>query len=196
MESLAPFNTILLYPGRCTMLNMVRVQRMKKKEGGKESNVSQLWEIEDEDDYLIVRVFFTSHPWLIVHHGVNEIVKAPLVVFIDDEDLVGNQITLSLRDTANRGNECIRRKFIFDFHTHTDAEIFQHAHNLTLLDHSRRVTSNQDGKKRKLYHKNEDINERDKSRMKERFEKGDKNTLNDDNNEETQNPWDDDEFSL
>ena len=184
MASLVPFNTVLLYPGRCTMFNMVRVKRISKKKEAEEDNVSQLWEIEDEDDYLIVRVLFTSHPWLIVHHGVNEIVKAPLVLFIDDEDLNGAKISLTLRDSANRGHSCIKRRFIFEFQTGTDARVFKTSHNLTLQDHSNRLVSCD----------KEIVSHQDF--MKERFEKGDENNMEDDNNEETQNPWDDDDYVL
>ena len=220
MESLAPFNTILLYPGRCTMFNMVRVQRMKKNKGQTEEEItSELWEIEDEDDYLIVRVLYTSHPWLVIHRGVNEIAKAPLVLFIEDEDIVGNKVSLTLRDSSNRGCQCIKRKFILEFHSGTDAMAFQAVHNLALQEHAEKLISCQDNERKlaneafieemavhnlaiqehaeKLVSCQE--NERkltDEAFMKERFERGDENNVEDDNNMETQNPWDDDDYLL
>ena len=151
-----------------------------KKDNGKteEEMMSKLWEIEDTDYYLIVRVLYTSHPWLVIHHGVNEIAKAPLVLFVEDEDIVGNKVSLTLRDSANRGCQCIKRKFILEFHSGTDARAFQAVHNLPLQEHAEKLISYQENE-RKLTNA---------AFMKERFERGDVNNVEDDNNIETPNP--------
>ena len=150
--------------------------------------MSELWEIEDEDDYLIVRVLYTSHPWLVIHRGVNEVAKAPLVLFVEDEDIVGSKVSLTLRDSSNRGCQCIKRKFILEFHSGTDARVFQAAHNLPLQEHAEKLVACQESEK-----KAEVTNE---AFMKERFERGDENNVENDNNTETQNPWDDDDYVL
>ena len=200
--------TVLLYSGRCTMFNMTRVERIKKgTEEGKKKVVSNMWEIEDDFDYLIARLVVTSHPWLVVHHRQNEVVRAPLALFIDDDDDVdGNKIFIILRDSAKRDdNECIKRKFIFVFHTSTDALIFKTAHNLLLRDHSNKVLAStgeepyknlDTGKKRKA---NVCIYEETKRAMKKRFEIGDDNDAQDDENsctQKAQGEWDGDDLSL
>ena len=220
------------YPDSCTMLNIVTVQRVKKNQKGRKKGedeiVSQEWSNEDEDNFLIVRLLQresnpdeikkTSHPWILVHHGIHEIIRGPLVIFIEETDQIGTRVSLALRDHANRDQNCIKRKFIFDFHNPTDATIFKYAHNLVLNDHYERLTEEVKicpipTKKRKFdevpstiedEEKNKPIDKADlpqldeleftigdegRKMMIDRFEKGDDRNLLDDSMLETQDPF-------
>jgi hypothetical protein len=136
------------------MLNLVRAQRVKKNQEGREKGedeiISKEWANEDDDNFLIVRLLQgggnqdestdMSHPWILVHHGIHEEIRSPLVIFIEEADQKGASVSVTLRDHANRDENCIKRKFIFEFHSPTDAMIFKYAHNLMLKDHYQRLT--------------------------------------------------------
>ena len=73
---------------------------------------------------------------MLVHHGVYEILKGPLVLNIQDLD--DNKVTVKMRDHSGRGLNCIRRRFILHFHSKTEAKTFAYAHDLTLKEHLER----------------------------------------------------------
>ena len=206
------------YSDRCTMFNCVQVSRIKKnqktRKTGEEEVVSKKWLNDENDRFLTIRLLQTmetgSFPWILVHHGVYQILRAPLLLFIEDENQKGKNASLIMRDHSHRGDECIKRKFRFEFHTETDARIFAFAHNQTLIDHLRRkvttvpVRQEPDSpappqKKRKR--PNEDvikkgratnplkITDEVKKTMKAMFEEGDENNIADDSHLETQNAW-------
>ena len=202
------------------MFNCVQVSRIKKsqkkRKDGEEEVVSERWINDENDRFLTIRLLQTmergSFPWILVHHGVFQVLRAPLVLFIEDVDQKGRSVSVGMRDHCHRGDECIKRKFLFDFHTETDARIFVFAHNQTLIDHLRRkvttlptiVPTKKESlappqKKRKR--PNEDvikdrsatnplvIADEVKNAMKETFKRGDENNIADDSNLETQNAW-------
>ena len=98
---------ILRYPGNCVTFNMMQVSRVKKD--GK--SISEQWENEDDDNFLIIRLMENkSLPLLVAHHGIYEIVKAPLFVPVVKACNDPTTVTVFLRDHANRGiSHCIRR---------------------------------------------------------------------------------------
>jgi hypothetical protein len=132
------------YPGNCVMFNMMKSSRVKKqqlknKQDGAvigTTNIDELlseeWMNEDEDNYLIIRLIYhkESYPWLVCHHGIHEIFKGPLYVPIVDQN--NDQLSLHLRDFANRGEDCIKRKFYLTFGSITEAESFKYIHNSML----------------------------------------------------------------
>ena len=208
MPDVLAFKPLMLrYPDRCTMFNMAKVTRIKKdqkkrREGGAEI-VSEIWENDDVEKPLTARILqalgTNSHPWMVVHHGVHEIVKGPLALFIDDEEEIGQEVKLTLRDHAHRGNECIKRSFLFKFHHQADAASFVYAHNQSVLYHSHKVVfpikqeevSEDEApvtKKRKL----NEVSRDDKEKMRLRFELSNKTNFRDNNNIETQEAWDED----
>ena len=209
---------LLRYSDRCTMFNCVQVSRIKKsqkkRKDGEEEVVSERWINDENDRFLTIRLLQTmergSFPWILVHHGVFQVLRAPLVLFIEDVDQKGRSVSVGMRDHCHRGDEGIKRKFLFDFHTETDARIFVFAHNQTLIDHLRRkVTTvsmkqepdspappqkkrkrpNEDGIKSGSASNPLEIGDNVKSAMKETFEKGDENNIADDSHLETQNAW-------
>ena len=211
MTSPAPPNLVRHYPGRCFTFNVVQVKRIKKakntRQDGEEERVSEEWKNDDENRILILRLLqSSSHPWILIHHGIFEILKGPLVLFVNNEDQDGTTVNLTVRDHSNRGLSCIRRKFYFEFHNKTDAAIFVFAHNQLLLDHSRgkkAIMSKPATKKRKRSDEDDDsvetkrtVTDKDKKKMMDIFEKGDEHTIRDDNHAETQNPWSDDDSDL
>ena len=199
---------MLRYPDRCTMFNMAKVKRIKKdqkkRREGEAEIVSEVWENDDVEKPLTIRILQAldtkSHPWLLVTHGVHEIAKGPLALFIDDEEEIGQEeVRLNLRDHAHRGNECIMRSFLFEFHHQVDAASFVYAHNQSVLHHSRNVifsikqeeVSEDEApvrKKRRLH----EINEDDKEKMRLRFEKSNAKNFRDNKNIETQEAWEED----
>ena len=201
------------------MFNMAKVKRIKKdqkkRREGETEIMSEVWENDDVEKPLTIRILQAldtkSHPWLLVHHGVHEIVKGPLALFIDDEEEIGQEVRLDLRDHAHRGNECIMRSFLFEFHHQVDAASFVYASNQSVLHHTRNVVfpikqeevSEDEApvrKKRKLNEINEDdkekmrfeINEDDKEKMRLRFEKSNTKNFRDNRNIETQEVWEED----
>ena len=129
------------FPGRCTMINLLQVSRVKKnqigrKAGDKELISEEWWSSDDGDKAITLRLIYTTHPWLLVHHGVYEILKGPLVLNIQDLD--DNKVTVKMRDHSGRGLNCIRRRFILHFHSKTEAKTFAYAHDLTLKEHLER----------------------------------------------------------
>jgi hypothetical protein len=138
-------------PGQCIVFNLVKAQRVKKRQdvkrmkgeeggdGGEEEEViSASWMNEDDDNYLIIRLQFSQgRPWLVAHHGVFEIIKAPLFVPIVDSNNHNttnrHTLTLFLRDSANRRKgSYIQRKFYLQFASFAEAQSFKTAHNLML----------------------------------------------------------------
>lgn len=98
-----------------------------KKDGGR---IGEKWE-SDDDKYLILRLVETNgSPWLVAHHGIYEIVKAPLFVPAVSSSKNCTSVCIHLRDYANRGDSsCIRREFEFEFLSITEASSFVFAHN-------------------------------------------------------------------
>ena len=202
------------------MFNLLQVSRIKKnqmdRKKGEDELVSEEWNNNDDDKFLTLRLFYTSHPWLLVTHGVYEVLKGPLVVSILDTR--HNTVTIKMRDHAGRGLDCIKRKFLLCFCSDTEAKTFAYAHDLTLREHienkhTKRIkeedkaveiidlskedmeTKAPSSKKRKLSNYEESkllcIIESDmKNIMNEVFEVGDENNLYDDNFANTQ-PADD-----
>ena len=151
-----------------------------------------------------------SFPLILVHHGVFQVLRAPLVLFIEDVDQIGRSVSVNMRDHCHRGNSCIKRKFVFHFHTGTDAKIFTYAHNQTLLNHTRgrkvspmpiKEESESLGppqKKRKRANEEDPLGsamnplkvEKElKSAMKQKFKRGDEHCNADDCHSETQDAW-------
>ena len=118
---------ILRYPGSCITFNLVQAKRLKKD--GK--TISEKWENEDHDNFLIVRLIESNgSPWLVVHHGIYEVIKGPLFVPAQNCSENDTNISILLRDHANRGgSNCIRREFCFQFNSFTEANSFLFSHN-------------------------------------------------------------------
>ena len=201
------------------MFNCAAVSRIKKnqktRKDGEGEVVSESWHDGFNDRFLTVRLLQTmernSFPWIVVHHGLYQVLRGPLVLFIDDDDHKGKSVSINMRDSSNRGDACIRRKFIFHFHTETDAKIFSYAHNQTLLDHARNkvrpmpIKQEPESpappqKKRKRPNEDdeapgsatqalEDDEHFLKSVMKKTFQRGDENNIEDDAHLETQDAW-------
>ena len=189
------------------MFNMAKVKRIKKdqkkRREGETEIMSEVWENDDVEKPLTIRILQAldtkSHPWLLVNHGVHEIVKGPLALFIDDEEEIGQEVRLDLRDHAHRGNECIMRSFLFEFHHQVDAASFVYASNQSVLHHTRNVVfpikqeevSEDEApvtKKRKL----NEVSRDDKEKMRLRFEKSNTKNFRDNRNIETQEVWEED----
>ena len=143
---------IRLYSGRAVQFNLEKIERVQghnphqqqlKMNIGINNNeevISEYWEDEhDGDHYLIIRVIYSNgYPWLVVHQGVNEVVKAPLYVpaVFEDDIHLRRTVTLHLRCFANRGNKtCIKRKFYFHFLSEAEAEGFVKVHNSMLKEY-------------------------------------------------------------
>ena len=144
---------LLQYEDRSSIFNLKRVLRIKKnqnglKEGPNKEIVSREWQEHEFDRRLRIRINrelkANSKPWMVAHHGIYEILKAPLILFITKRH--GDTLDVTLRDHSNRGNECIRRKFKLQFHTEVDAKIFQFAHNEMLLEWSKTKPHKEDKK--------------------------------------------------
>ena len=142
---------IIRVPGSCITFNLIEVSRVKKKgqvvcvkreEGDNcianrkkgEEVVSERWRNDDDDNYLIIRLRYSNgYPWLVIHHGVFEAVKAPLYVPIVKTLTKEKVVTMFLRDSANRGeSRYIQQKFYLQFATIAEAEAFKTAHNVML----------------------------------------------------------------
>lgn len=141
MSTSPPPNVLPLitrYPGECIVFNLHKCSRVKKNQSntkeGEDPVFSEIWTNEDYDNFLIVRLIrHTTNPWMVAHHGIFEILRAPLV--LPAIDLKGNDRTLCirLRDYSNRGqDDCIKRSFHLTFSSSYEAEIFKHAHNKLL----------------------------------------------------------------
>jgi hypothetical protein len=133
---------VLFYPGSCIMFNLKKCIRAKKRatcnndinsdsweEDAKK--IGDLWE-DDEDLHLIVRIIHNDYPWTVAHYGTKEVFKAPLVIPIRNCDVQGENISIFFRDFANRGDNCITRKFSLHFASAAEAESFQFVHNMML----------------------------------------------------------------
>ena len=135
---------VFRYPGRCTTFNLLEVRRVKKQQKGhekdKEEVMSEVWFNDENDKSLTLRLFFTSHPWVLATHGMYEILKGPLVLAI--QDMSDTEVTLKMRDHSGRGLDCIRRKFVLRFHSQTEAKAFAFIHDLTLREHLERKLRN------------------------------------------------------
>ena len=138
---------VLYYPDSCIMFNMVQCSRVKKKSSNCSANeddggssaaaeaISELW-VNDDKLRLVLRLLKSDKlPWLVSHYGSREIMKAPLVIPIRDDDVEGNKVAIWLRDFAGRGENCIKRKFYLEFPSGIDADIFRYSHNKMLNDH-------------------------------------------------------------
>ena len=140
----SPPQLVLRYPGRCTTFNLLEVRRVKKQQKGhekdKEEVMSEVWFNDENDKFLTLRLFFTSHPWVLATHGMYEILKGPLVLAI--QDMSDTEVTLKMRDHSGRGLDCIRRKFVLRFHSQTEAKAFAFIHDLTLREHLERKLRN------------------------------------------------------
>ena len=94
--------------------------------------LSEVWDNEDDDKYLIIRLIHSKgYPWLVCHHGIQQVFKGPLFVPII-EAVAEGVVTLFLRDFANRGENCIKRKFYLTFGSVAEAESFKITHNILL----------------------------------------------------------------
>jgi hypothetical protein len=200
------------------MFNCLQVSRIKKnqktRKDGEDEVVSETWVNDENDRFLTIRLLQTmergSYPWIVVHHGVFQVLRAPLVLFIEDVDQIGRSVSVSMRDHCHRGDSCIKRKFVFQFHTETDAKIFTYAHNQTLLNHTRgrkvspmpiKQEPESPGppqKKRKRANEEDPlgsamnplkVEEELKSAMKKKFKRGDEHCNADDCHLETQDAW-------
>ena len=122
-----PTRFILRYPGSCITFNLLQARRMKKD--GK--TISEKWDNEDDDNFLILRLIESNgSPWLVVHHGIYEVIKSPLFVPVQKCSDNCKSISILLRDHANRGSlKCIRREFCFKFNSLTEADSFLFSHN-------------------------------------------------------------------
>ena len=129
---------------------MVECTQVKKSSTahrhGTAEEISERWIDNDEEvnNFLIVRLRFDGgSPWLGVHHGIYEVVKAPLFLAAtarrseETKQSIDNTVQVILRDFANRGNNCIKRKFYFKFPSSADALSFIDAHNNYLEEHHR-----------------------------------------------------------
>lgn len=149
-----PHQLIMRYPGQCVVFNLLKASRIKKEQQRGEKGlvyrddevdkVSDSWQNEDNDNYLIIRLLFPDggYPWLVAHHGIFEAFKAPLYVPICESK--DSSVTIVLRDFANRDiqkegdkrkSHCIVRKFILTFGSNVEAEAFRSLHNGMLLEH-------------------------------------------------------------
>lgn len=116
---------VLRYPGQAMMFNMVRAGRLKKNGGANE--MSETWANEDHDNYLIVRLIKSNGlPWMVAHHGIHEVFKGMLLLNANGD---ADTLTVGLRDHANRGASCIRRKFVLVFASVVEAQTFKFGHN-------------------------------------------------------------------
>ena len=129
---------VMRYPGQAMMFNMARAGRLKKSTNTakKESDsiMSETWTNEDADNYLIIRLVNNDYPWLVVHHGIFEIIKCPLLVPIVSEEL-SDTLSILLRDHANRGNAGIKRTFLLQFNSIVEAQSFKFAHNSMIKEY-------------------------------------------------------------
>lgn len=130
----APHHLIRRYNGEVIVFNLVassRVKRGEEKDNNKGNEVmSETWINDDESTFLIARLINSDgYPWLLGHHGLRQIFNSPLVV---PAKIKGDTAILFLRDFANRGGNCIRRKFYLKFASHAEASSFECAHNCML----------------------------------------------------------------
>lgn len=126
---------VLRYPGQAMMFNLVRADRLKKNGG----DVSESWTNEDDDNYLIIRLINSQgSPWMVAHHGVYEVFKGTLLLNADGD---AETLTVALKDHANRGLNCIRRKFILNFSSAVEAQTFKFAHNKMIEEYLRSIES-------------------------------------------------------
>ena len=139
------------YKESTIVYNLLHASRIKKgeeavdclnKKKEEDKVVSEYWEEENDDNnYLIICLISNegSFPWLVAHHGIHEIIKAPLFVPIIKDEHKKNTLSLFLRDFANRGSTCIKRKFYLTFHSSVKAESFMFTHNRMLNAHDEEV---------------------------------------------------------
>ena len=135
---------IIRYPGECIVFNMLQSSRVKKsslpttidkRKNGQKEIISQTWENEEaNNNCLIIRLIFSSsYPWTVAHQGIHEIFKGPLCLPILYNKRTDNKkVTVFLRDFANRGKNCISRKFYLNFSSIAEATSFVVAHNSML----------------------------------------------------------------
>lgn len=119
---------IIRYPGSCVTFNLMQACRVKK-DG---MSISENWCNEDDDNILIVRLIQSNgSPWLLVHHGIYEVVKAPLFVPATKNREKCTSVCIFLRDYANNRGEsnCIQREFRFKFYSVAEANSFLFTHN-------------------------------------------------------------------
>ena len=130
---------ILWYPGTCIMFNMTKCTRAKKTCNSSssdwennEKNIGDLWEHDDELRLVVRLLQSNDFPWTVANYGTKEVFKAPLVLPILNRDVQGDKVSFFLRDFANRGENCIKRKFSLQFASAMEAESFQFTHNRLL----------------------------------------------------------------
>ena len=118
---------ILRYPGSCITFNLMQASRVKKNR----TTISEEWVSDENDKFLIIRLIETNgRPWLVVHHGIYEVAKAPLFVPAEISRDDSSSVCVFLRDHANRGeSNCIRREFKFKFNSLAEARSFVFSHN-------------------------------------------------------------------
>ena len=165
---------VLFYPGSCIMFNLKKCIRAKKRATCNNNISSDSWEEDakkigdlwedDEDLHLIVRIIHNDYPWTVAHYGTKEVFKAPLVIPIQNCDVQGENISIFFRDFANRGDNCITRKFSLQFASAAEAESFQFVHNtmLTAGNKKKKETTNKEEEKNKDNKKEEERNKDNK----------------------------------
>jgi hypothetical protein len=150
MSSLASscLTKIIRYPGECIVFNMLQSSRVKKslsativdkRKNDQKEKISQAWENEEAtNNCLIIRLIFSSsYPWTVAHQGIHEIFKGPLCLpILYSKRTDKKKVTIFLRDFANRGKNCISRKFYLNFSSIAEATAFVVAHN-SMLAHYR-----------------------------------------------------------
>ena len=137
----------LWYSGSCIMFNMKACSRVKKRSNSQE--LSELWENDDDESRLILRLIDSAgYPWVVGHYGTQEILRSPLVVPTLNVD--GCRVSVFLRDFANRGQEnCIKRQFNIEFASAAEAASFQFAHDKFFCEYKKKKKKKKNEKKEK-----------------------------------------------
>lgn len=143
------------------MFNLVEACRVTKKQGQeedfdeackrcygvKEEMMSEIWTEEEDGEgrntsLLIVRLMYdgATHPWLVAHQGIHEIIRATLFVpAVASKEGEGTVLCVFLRDHARRGDNAIKRKFYLKFSTSVEADSFKYAHNRMIEAHQGQI---------------------------------------------------------
>ena len=124
------------YSGSCIMFNMKSCSRVKKRSNSQ--GLSELWENDDDESRLILRLIdSTGYPWIVGHYGTQEILWSPLVVPTLNVD--GCSVSIFLRDFSNRGQaNCIKRQFNIEFASAVEAASFQFAHDKFFYEYKKK----------------------------------------------------------
>jgi ribosomal protein L12E/L44/L45/RPP1/RPP2 len=145
------------------MFNMKACSRVKKK--SRSQDLSELWENDDDESRLILRLIDSAgYPWVVGHYGTQEILRSPLVVPILNVD--GCRVSVFLRDFANRGQEnCIKRQFNIEFSSAAEAASFQFAHDKFFCEYKKKK-KNEKKKKEDKKEKEEEKQTKENDRLK------------------------------